>query len=180
MRIIGGEKKGKRILVPKKGVRPTKSIVREAIVQVIHNKIKSAQVLDIFAGSGALGLEALSRGADQCVFVERYPTILYKNINNIVPDKKTFVICCDASRALKRLRGRHFSIIFLDPPYAKDYVERTITLIIENSLLEPHGVVVIEHAPEERFTLPEKYEIFQHKSYGDTAVTYVHRKEIHE
>jgi 16S rRNA (guanine966-N2)-methyltransferase len=178
MRIIGGEKKGKRILVPKKGVRPTKGIVREAVVQVIHDKIKSARILDIFAGSGALGLEALSRGADQCVFIERHPAILQKNIDNIVPNKKTSVIRSDFARALKRLRGHHFSIIFLDPPYAKNYVERTIALIIANSLLERHGVVVIEHDPEERFFLPEEYEIFRHRSYGDTAVTFMRQKEI--
>ncbi|MBN2621216.1 16S rRNA (guanine(966)-N(2))-methyltransferase RsmD [candidate division WOR-3 bacterium] len=179
MRIIGGNKKGKRILVARKGIRPTKGLVREAILQVIQEKIQSAQILDIFAGSGALGLEALSRGASGCVFIERVPTVLYKNIKNIAYDKDTTVIRENYTTALKRLQGKRFAVIFLDPPYARKYVERTITLIATCALLEPHGIVVVEHDPHEQFSLPDGFELFKHKRYGDTAVTYLVRKEVY-
>jgi 16S rRNA (guanine966-N2)-methyltransferase len=180
MRIIGGNKKGKRILVARKGVRPTKAIVREAIIQVIHDRIPGARILDIFAGSGALGLEALSRGAYSCVFVEHHPAILYRNIENIAPDKETIVICTDYTAALKRIKDKRFTIIFLDPPYSKKYVGKTVALIAAYSLLEPHGIAVIEHPPEQRFPLPDSFAVFKQKRYGDTAITYIAPKEIHE
>ena len=123
MRIIGGNKKGKRILVARKGIRPTKGIVREAILQVIHTRIPGAHVLDLFAGSGALGLEALSRGAQSCVFIEQHPSVLYKNIENIVPEMNTEVIRTNYESALRRLAHDRFSVIFMDPPYGKAYVE---------------------------------------------------------
>jgi 16S rRNA (guanine966-N2)-methyltransferase len=179
MRIIGGDKKGKRILVAKKGIRPTKGLVREAILQVIQEKIQSAQILDIFAGSGALGLEALSRGASGCVFIERAPTVLYKNIKNIASDKDTTVLRKDYTAGLKRLKGQRFAVIFLDPPYARQYVERTIALVAKYALLELQGIVVIEHDPNEQFSLPAGFGLFKHKRYGDTAVTYIVQKEAY-
>jgi len=179
MRIIGGNKKGKRILVAKTGVRPTKGIVREAILQVIQNRIPGARVLDIFAGSGALGLEALSRGARSCIFIEQRPSTLYKNIDNIVPEMNTEVIRKDYAIALKRIEGKQFSLIFLDPPYGKMYVEQTIALITKRSLLENNGIIIIEHHPEEHFGLPDGYTITKQKRYGDTMITYV-TGELHE
>lgn len=176
MRIIGGNKKGKRILVAQKGVRPTKGIVRDAILQVIQKNIPGARVLDIFAGSGALGLEALSRGARSCVFIEKHPHVLYKNIENIAPDMPTQVIRKNYTSALKSIEGEQFSVIFFDPPYGKMYVEKTLALISTHTLLEQCGIAVIEHDPDEFFLLPDGYIITKQKRYGDTMITYVERK----
>jgi len=173
MRIIGGNKKGKRILVARKGIRPTKGIVREAVLQVIQNRIPGAHVLDIFAGSGALGLEALSRGAQRCVFIEQRPTILYRNIENIVPEMNTEVIRNDYISALKRLAHNKFSVIFMDPPYGKTYVDRTVSLIDKHGIMEDNGIMVIEHHPEELFALPDGFSIVKQRRYGDTMITYV-------
>jgi 16S rRNA (guanine(966)-N(2))-methyltransferase RsmD len=173
MRIIGGNQKGKRILVARKGTRPTKGIVREAVLQVIQSRIPGAHVLDMFAGSGALGLEALSRGAQSCVFIEQHPAVLYKNIENIVPELNTKVIRNDYVTALKRLANNRFSVIFMDPPYRKTYVERAVFLIQQYDVLEDSGIMVIEHHPDEQFALPDGYVIIKKKRYGDTMISYV-------
>ena len=173
MRIIGGNKKGKRILVARTGVRPTKGIVRDAVLQVIQTKIPGAHVLDIFAGSGALGLEALSRGAHSCVFIEQRPAILYKNIEHIAPEMKTEVIRKDYISALRQLKQRAFSVIFMDPPYGKTYVERAVSLVSTHHLLEETGIMVIEHHPDDQFALPDHYMVAKRKKYGDTMITYV-------
>ncbi len=176
MRIVGGRNKGKRIKVSRRGIRPTKGIVREAIFNIINKKIDSAEALDIFAGSGALGIEAISRGARSCVFVEKNPKILLQNIKNFFLMNNTKVIKDDFRIGCKKIKGKKFDIIFLDPPYNKNYVGQTIKLISQHSLLKESGIIVAEHRPEEKFTLPENFSILKDKRYGDTAVTFIIRK----
>lgn len=177
MRIIGGNQKGKRLFVSKKGIRPTKGLVREAIFSVIQDRIPLARVLDIFAGSGALGLEALSRGAARCVFIEQFPDVLRKNIQNIAGHEENTVIRKDYRNALMKMQKQNFSIIFLDPPYNKNLVEHTIALIAQQALLETTGIIVIEHHPKEVFSLPEGFSILKKKQYGKTNVTFVTRTQ---
>ena len=117
MRIVGGTWKGRNIKVPKKGTRPTKGIVRGAIFDVIGDKIAQAEVLDIYAGSGALGLEAISRGAKSCTFVEKLPDVLFHNIKTFSPRQSVVVLSNDFRPALKKLKDQEFDVIFADPPY---------------------------------------------------------------
>lgn len=175
MRIVGGNAKGRRLKVSKKGIRPTKGIVREAIFNIISPFVHDSLVLDIFAGSGALGIEALSRGAKYCVFIEKRTKALTDNIAQLSMDKKTHVIHADFRSGLNHLKGQRFGIIFLDPPYSKHYVEKVITIIAEQQLLRKNGVIVAEHAPEESFTVPEDYSIYKKKRYGDTCITFLVR-----
>ena len=177
MRIAGGRDKGKRIKVSRKGIRPTKGIVREAIFNIIRTRIHDAEVLDIFAGSGALGMEAVSRGARSCVFVERKPKILMQNIKDFSLANKTKVIKSDFRTGCRGIRGRRFDVIFLDPPYNKNYVEKTIKLISQYNLLKENGIIVAEHCPEEEFEIPENLLRIKEKLYGDTAVTFMGTKE---
>ncbi len=177
MRIAGGRDKGKRIKVSRKGIRPTKGIVREAIFDIIRTRIHNAEVLDIFAGSGALGIEAVSRGARSCVFVEKKPKILLQNIKNFSLMNSTKIIKGDFRTGCREVQGRKFDVIFLDPPYNKNYVKKTIKLISEYNLLKESGIIVAEHCPEEEFEIPENLSKIKEKLYGDTAVTFIGTKE---
>ncbi|MCK4250675.1 16S rRNA (guanine(966)-N(2))-methyltransferase RsmD [candidate division WOR-3 bacterium] len=173
MRIVGGLNKGRRIKISKKGIRPTKGIVREAIFNIIGEKVQNACVLDIFAGSGALGLEAISRGAKSCSFIEKKPKILLQNIENLSLTSKTKVITGDFRIGLRKSRGKTFDLIFLDPPYNKNYVEKTIKLISRHRVLKDKGIIVAEYYPEEKFTLPDDLSMLKTKRYGETAVAFI-------
>lgn len=180
MRIVGGTHKGRRIRVPKKGIRPTKGIVRGAIFNIIGSYVQNAHILDIFAGSGALGLEAMSRGAKNCVFIERKPKFLIENIKNFLPLTQTVqVISCDFRQGLKKVDGRQFDIIFIDPPYQKNYTQKAVGLISKHHLLMDSGIVVVEHHSEEEFTMPEDFSLQKKKKYGETTVSFISKKVTH-
>lgn len=176
LRIVAGEKRGRLIRVPKEdGVRPTSEVVREAVFNVL-GEIGGLRVLDLFAGSGAMGLEALSRGADHCVFVERDPktlAMLRKNISILGYEAECKVLMSDyrtATRALK-IEETIFDLLFVDPPYRMlAEVEAELTGSI-SALLSSGGVMVVEgpsgHGND--FGLSPVFE----RSYGDTKVTMV-------
>ena len=173
MRIVGGTWKGRNIKVPRKGTRPTKGIVRGAIFDVIGDKIAQAEVLDIYAGSGALGLEAISRGAKSCTFVERLPDVLFHNIKTFSPSQLVVVLSCDFRPALKKLKDQDFDIIFADPPYGKHYEHKTLMLIEYYSLLRNGGIIALEHAADEEVKLTKSLSLIKSKKYGDTRVSFL-------
>lgn len=173
MRIVGGTNKGTRLRVSKRGVRPTKAIVREAIFNIIGNLIPDADVLDIFAGSGALGLEALSRGARYCVFIDKNIDVLKKNIIALRFEKKSRVVKAGFTYGLRRLKANMFDIIFLDPPYCGNYIERTITAIAKYNILQTNGIVVAEHGSDEEIHIPTQFSVGKKRIYGDTAVLFI-------
>jgi 16S rRNA (guanine(966)-N(2))-methyltransferase RsmD len=177
MRIVAGRNKGKRLKVPKKGIRPTKGLVREAIFNVIGSKIMASSVLDIFAGSGALGLEALSRGAGACTFIEHQPRVLMQNITTLQEKENSHVIKADFHAGIKKIRNQKYNIIFLDPPYRKKYVEKTLSLICKYALLHDRGIIVVEHSPKETYDMPDNLTLFKKKTYGDSAVHFLIEKE---
>ena len=173
MRIAGGQNKGRRLKVSKKGIRPTKGIVREAIFNIVGSRIQGVEGLDIFAGSGALGLEAISRGAKSCVFIEKKPRTLLQNIKNLFSVKKTKVIKNDFRIGLRKVKKQKFGIIFLDPPYNKNYIEKTISIISKYGLLTDEGIIIAEHSVSEKFCLPDDLCIVKEKHYGETTVTLI-------
>ena len=173
MRIVGGACKKRSLKVPKKGVRPTKGIVRGAIFNILGELIIDADVLDIFAGSGALGIEAVSRGAKHCVFVEKHPRLLRMNITGLLHAKQARILSADFRLALRRLKRQSFDVIFADPPYNKEYVQITLKLIVSYDLLKKDGIMVIEHSPLEEFALPETFTRFKARKYGDSALSFI-------
>ncbi len=177
MRIAGGQNKGRRLKVSKKGIRPTKAVVREAIFNILSKKIHDADVLDVFAGSGALGLEAVSRGANSCVFIEKIPKTLIKNVKKLSATSKIQVIRGDFRVGLKRLKTAKFDIIFLDPPYHRNYIEKTTKLVLRYNLLKDKGIIVAEHSSDEELFLPDGLLILKKKYYGETAVTFIARDD---
>ncbi len=173
MRVIAGNHKGRQLKpVPGNGTRPTTDKAKEALFQVLGPYFEGEQVLDLFAGSGGLGIEALSRGATKCVFVDAHPkavqTIHY-NLNALSLENCSEVFRTDAFRAIKAAGKRElaFDYIFLDPPYRKVSYEDLLQAILENDLLNPGGVIVCEHDAGEH--LPERVGIlsqFKSEIYG--------------
>ena len=175
MRIIAGALKG-RILAPVKGrTRPTAARVREAVFNIL-GAIQEAQVLDLFAGTGALGIEALSRGAARAVFVEDHPEALKalsRNLETLGLQDRSRVLPLPAAAALRKLsvRGEQFGLVFLDPPYGGGAAAATLGALAGSSLLLPEVWVVAEHSRRE--TLPESAGILALQTlrrYGDTRV----------
>ncbi|MGB2705680.1 MAG: 16S rRNA (guanine(966)-N(2))-methyltransferase RsmD [Candidatus Omnitrophota bacterium] len=184
MRIIGGEGRGRQIKMPKGAeVRPTQDRVREAIFNVIREKIPGSDVLDLFAGSGAFGIEALSRAAHSVIFVDNNINCIRAikaNLTVLGEDREIpQVLKTDAVRAISRFqkKGRKFDIIFLDPPYYKGLAKNSLIKINACDILSQHGFVVVEHFKKD--ALPEKAGdifLFKEKRYGDTAVSFYRRK----
>jgi len=176
LRIVAGKWRGRTLRAPKGlAVRPTSDRVREAIFDILGGRVDGASVLDLFAGSGALGLEALSRGASQAVFVESDPTafgVLRKNIESLGAGEAESHLL-DYRQALRRLRARsmRFGLVFLDPPYGKGLSADSAAGLSRAGLLQPGGTVVVEEAfraPEAAF--PEGWDLFVDRRYGDTRV----------
>jgi len=174
MRIISGEKKGFRLYsLPGEKTRPTRDFVKEAIFSIIFD-CEGMRVLDLYSGSGSLGFEALSRGASSLDLVdwsERAVRVMQKNI-----DKLEFNDLAKTHRArvdgfLKTSEER-FDLIFADPPYDKNFVNRTISSIIETNALNVDGILIIEHSSKEEIDQKWARLINKQKQYGNTTVTF--------
>jgi 16S rRNA (guanine(966)-N(2))-methyltransferase RsmD len=184
MRIISGKAKGTRLAAPPgRQVRPTLDRVREALFSSLGSRVHGARVLDLFAGSGALGLEALSRGAEYAVFVEqskKVQEVVRRNISQLEFSAITKLIPGEAIRTLKLLekKGESFDLIFLDPPYDSPKTTHRLSLldqavreIVQKSLLSPHGLLVAEHPKEATLDFPGILRKVSTKGYGDTGLT---------
>ena len=183
MRIIAGEFRGRRLAAVKGRIRPTSDRVREAIFNILGPVVVEAKVLDLFAGTGALSLEALSRGAREAVLVEDQGTalgILRRNLGALGLESRTRVLPLPVSGALKKLaaQGEQFSLVFLDPPYGQGLALKTLVALQGSSLLGPETRIVVEHSQRE--TLPEemgRLKLTQSRRYGDTQVAFYEVRE---
>lgn len=179
MRIITGIAKGRRIKAPEGlNTRPTSDRVKESMFNILSNRYSFENVLDLFAGSGNLGLEAISRGAKKCVFIEQnkeaYNTLV-ENIKSLKFENNSEYYRQDAFVALEILskRGEKFDLIFLDPPYGKGLVEQSIKLIDSKGLLRDGGVIVSEQDVND--VLPENINEIKRirlEKYGRTTVAF--------
>ena len=178
MIITAGKYKGKKIkTVKNREVRPTSAKIRESIFNIIQTSIVESTMLDLFAGSGIMGLEALSRGAAKVVYVEKSSQItklLKENLTGYSDEIE--LMLTDALVALDRLKGQAFNIIFVDPPYAADLIGPVLKKIKENNLLAEEGIIIIEHASSKSVSeIVEElnFSISKEKIYGGTAITIV-------
>jgi 16S rRNA (guanine966-N2)-methyltransferase len=178
MRVISGKCKGRQLqAVPGMSTRPTTDKVKEAMFNMIGPYFDGGIGLDLFGGSGGLGIEALSRGLDKVIFVDhdvKAIQTIRKNVESCGLSEQVEIYRNDAERALKAVkkRGLRFLLIFLDPPYKKQKLEALILTIAEAGLLEGHGYVVAEHAAE--VELPQKIGDLvklKYETYGITAVS---------
>lgn len=168
MIITAGKYKGRRIKTPKTDVRPTSSKIRQSIFNIIHVD-ENTRFLDLFAGSGIMGLEALSRGAKKAVFVEKNPQTIKQNLS--IAETGASLIVGDAVRVLEKLES--FNFIFLDPPYDSDLYEPALAKIKELNLIEDGGFIVVEH--DCKHNIEADFEIYKTKKYGDTCLTIFHK-----
>lgn len=148
LRVSGGKYRGRNLDVPEQGTVPTKARVREAMMSICASAIERGVVLDLFAGSGALGIEALSRGAKECYFVDNDRNacaIVHKNIS-LLKDNNARVMNCLAKEALTKLAGTKFDLVFLDPPYAKkELYQECLDALIGSDMLSEGAVVLLEY-----------------------------------
>ena len=182
MRVIGGEFKGRKLSVTRgRLIRPTSDRVREAIFDILGPTWTFRRVLDLFAGTGSLGIEALSRGAEEAVFVEQGKgalTVLKENMKALGLQSKSWVLPLPTKKGIAVLgeRGEVFDLIFMDPPYGKDVVGKTIEEIVRRGILAATGVIVAEHASRDRILPPLGLEFSQQRRYGDTTVSFFQKQ----
>ena len=185
MRIITGKRKGKKLISPDgyDVTRPTLDRVKQSIFNIIQGYINNETVvLDLFAGTGSLGLEACSRGAKVTYLCDRNDvtvSYLIKNIKNLCFEDIAFAIKGEFNTNLKRFRNEmKFDLIFVDPPYNTDYVERSINLIDEYNLLKPNGIIVSKIATNEtKFIESKNINLTDYRKYGNTTVCFYKYKE---
>ena len=163
--------------VPGKLTRPTAAKVREALFNIWQGKIESCRWLDLCAGNGTMGGEALCRGAKEATGIEKSPAacqVIQQNWQNIAQPGQTFqVIQGDVLIRLKKLAGRQFDRVYFDPPYASQLYEPVLEAIAEHQLLAPAGEIAVEHDPKLWQATPiPGLEICREKQYGNTALTF--------
>ena len=178
MRVISGTCKGKRLFSLKGlNLRPTSDRVKEAIFDILQDQIEGRQVLDLFAGTGALGIEALSRGARGAVFVEESPrslTVLRKNIEECRVKDRARVLAREVKTGIKILeaKGESFQIIFLDPPYGKGFAHKTLKALATSSIVSPDTLIVAEHAATDDILSIPRLQRVDTRKYGGTLVSF--------
>jgi len=182
MRVIAGSAGGLRLAVPRSGVRPTMDRVKAAIFSSLGDTIIGARVLDLFAGSGALGIEALSRRASSVLFVEQDRQSIDVIERNLAKTKfQARVRRQEVFEFLRQSCGTEtFQIIFADPPYEKTksaerFTEKLLTNKALAQLLEPDGVFILEKRPAERIPMTKIWNIVRARSYGATEVLFLQR-----
>ena len=180
MRIIGGEFRGRKLLAVR-GVktRPTSDRIREAIFNILSSKVRDAVVLDLFAGTGALGLEALSRGAHNAIFIESDKnslSVIRRNVAAIGLEEQATIIKWDIQKNLGCLvvfAGR-VNLVFMDPPYAGNLIEPTLSHLHTSGCLQPGALIIIEHSAKEVFCVDQNpYHLEDQRTYGKTLVSFL-------
>ena len=176
MKVISGTLKGRNIIgYDIDGTRPTMDRVKESMFAMIQDYLKSSIALDLFAGSGSLGIEAISNGAKICYFNDNNPEViktLNKNIDNLNIKDKAKVILSDWKKSLNNFSNQNlkFDLIFVDPPYDYDVYEKILIKVSELNLLNPNGLIILEH---HNLNLKDTYNnlyLYKQKKYGNKTV----------
>jgi 16S rRNA (guanine966-N2)-methyltransferase len=191
LRITGGTAKGRKLCSPKgakDSIRPTSDRVREALFSILGERIADARVLDLFSGTGSLGLEALSRGAASAVFVDQSLQALEltrTNLHHCFASSPVGLLRIDLSKAAgyaslaRRLpHGSQFDLIFLDPPYEKKLAEMALTMVDTTGLVAAGGSLIAEE--RWKVVLPEqvgRLRLELHRRYGETGIWLYHNRE---
>lgn len=179
MRVITGQAKGRKLKAPKgMNTRPTSDRTKESLFNIIGDRVIDAKILDLYAGTGALGIEALSRGADSAVLVEKDPRVvksIRENLELTGLAGQAEVICRDADEAVGYFaaRTKNFDLIFLDPPYLRDLLQKTLETLSRNKIVAPGGWVITESSKLD--SLPDNYgnlKKIRQERYGDTILSF--------
>lgn len=178
MRVISGYLKGRKIFFPEKKIRATKDIVREAIFDTLRGWIVNKRVLEIFAGSGALGIEAISHGAKEVVFLEEDREAIdciRRNIEHLGISELCTVKKGKVEDSIQQFRNERFDLIIADPPYdySSNKILQFLKNIVELEVLDEDGIIVIEHSKERILPEVNNLTVYKEKFYGKTVVSYI-------
>jgi len=179
MRVVAGKLRGRTLQGPKSdAIRPTADRLRESIFNIlVHaygDPIRDARVLDLFAGTGALGIEALSRGAHFALFVEDSAegrAILRANVDALALGAVTRIFRRDATKLGDAHPIEPFSLVFCDPPYGKGLAEKALASARDGGWLAPGAIVIVEEAVKSKFVAPQGFEELERRTYNDTEFT---------
>lgn len=182
MRIIGGEYGGRKLISPKDNtIRPTTDRMRETIFNILSHTsggFDGATILDVFAGSGAMGLEALSRGAAHATFFDKDPAALQ------LVKKNTGLLDAHDKSTIKNVTAPIFpraqtayDFIFIDPPYKLDIISDTLAALNKNNYFADNGLVIVEYSPGNKVRFPDYFDVLKEKTYGDTRFSFLKRKQ---
>jgi len=177
MRILSGKYKGRHFYMPS-GTRPTQNVLRAAVFDILGHDFKGLTFLDLFSGSGAVGLEAISRGAEEVTMVEKDP----KNAETIRENCRILgidlgeqyrLLEADVFVSMKRLsqNGQSFDIVFFDPPFDRNLVKKTLKCLGLNDILHAHSFLVAQHDPAESVDVPEHMKVVSERRYGASQLT---------
>jgi 16S rRNA (guanine966-N2)-methyltransferase len=183
MRVVGGRFRGRNLAAPKaQAIRPTQDRLRESLFNILMhaygNPIADARVLDLFAGTGALGIEAMSRGAAFTLFVDdgaEARALLRENVQTLGLGGSTKIYRRDATKLGPAELGQ-FSLVFLDPPYGKALAEKALASAREGGWLAPGALVVVEEETSAAFKPPDGFEELERRDYDDTQFTFLRVK----
>ena len=184
MRVITGTAKGTKLnTINNPSTRPTLDRVKEPLFSIIQNYIEDANVLDLFAGSGALGIECISRGANKCIFCDKSHEaikIIKQNIQKTRLENKSKLINDDYKKCLQLVEKEKFNIIFIDPPYRLNIAVDSIKIILQKNLLAENGIIILETDDEERdlneIKNIERLEVKDVRKYGRVKLMFLHER----
>jgi 16S rRNA (guanine966-N2)-methyltransferase len=180
MRIISGTSKGRRLVTPKsQALRPTSDRVKESIYNILGEEVEGKVLLDLYAGTGNLGIEALSRGAKKVIFVEKSRQalrLIQRNLSQCGMEERSEILPKDANRAIGILkqRGELFDLLLMDPPYGKGLVQRTLLKLNAQRIYHEDSILVIEH--DRREPLPDiihGWNSIRQRRIGDTLISFL-------
>ena len=162
--------------------RPTTDRVKESLFNILAPYLEDSEILDLFAGTGSLGIEALSRGAASAVFVDKSGeacSIIRENLSHTGMQERSTVYSSDFATAAAKLalEGRKFDIVFLDPPYNKNFIQEALKILTKNDIIRDEGILAAEHHIDDR--LPERedgLEMTSSRKYGETVITLFKKK----
>jgi len=179
MRVISGAARGCKLRSARGlDTRPTTDRVKENIFNLIQGRVRDTEALDLFAGTGQLGIEALSRGAAHCDFVEHSKTayeVVCRNVESAHVKPRASVFLCDAEKFIARLQGKKYKLVFLDPPYGGSFLESALAQAERFDILAPDGIIVCECAEVDRFV--HGFDTLDERHYGATKITLLQRRK---
>lgn len=183
MRIISGSARGTKLYtLEEMTTRPTLDRVKESIFNIIQNEIQEARVLDLFTGSGAIGLEMLSRGAKQAVLCDHSKEaieIVKKNVDKTHMKDKVIIYNTDYKECLEKLKSQKFDLIYIDPPYNTDFISQALNKIIDFDMIEIQGKIILETDDEKRILKEIEnidIEVTDKRKYGRATIIFLKRK----
>lgn len=181
MRVIAGMAKGRRLATPKSDkIRPVLDQVKEAVFNILFD-VNNLSVLDLFAGTGAMGIEALSRGARYCCFVDNSKEairLIGKNIDLCQMAERSYALQMTIGKALALLetQQKRFDLVFVDPPYEKHLVNKTLRRLVLSPALTAEAIVMVEHHPKEPIDETLGLSLTSQRKYGQTRVSFLQKQ----